>query len=115
MPWSRVLESAAERDGEPAPPWCPLPERLTLLTRPSAAGYAADGEAGRASGSSRAGTRSTGWRRRPRASWLTRSARTRAPLAALGELPAVGLHGDLKLANVALLPRGPGRRSSTGR
>ena len=45
MPWSRVLESGAEQDGEPAPPWCPLPERLTLLARPSAAAYAADGNA----------------------------------------------------------------------
>ena len=44
MPWSRVLEAARERDGEPAPPWCPLAERLTLLhparrrrrTRPTA-------------------------------------------------------------------------------
>ena len=45
MPWSRVLESAAERENEPAPPWCPLAERLTLLTRPSATAYAAEGNA----------------------------------------------------------------------
>ena len=34
---------------------------------------------------------------------------------ALGRLPSVGLHGDLKLANVALLDGRAGRRSSTGR
>ena len=45
MPWSRVLEAGTEQDGEPAPPWCPLPERLTLLARPAAAAYAADGNA----------------------------------------------------------------------
>jgi hypothetical protein len=104
MPWSRVLESTAERDGEPLPPWCPLAERLTLLTRRSAAAYAANGNP--------VGPRFlAGWdafeRRAPEAarSLVDRLGEDPAPLvAALGRLPAVGLHGDLKLANVALLP-----------
>jgi len=100
MPWSRVLE----RDAEPPPPWCPLPERLTLLARPSAAGYAAEGNP--------VGPRFlAGWdafdRRAPDAAreLVDRLGSDPAPLvAALERLPVVGLHGDLKLANVALLP-----------
>ena len=58
-----------------------------------------------ASGSSRAGTPSTGARRRRRAKLVHDLGEDPAPLvAALGRLPSVGLHGDLKLANVALLP-----------
>jgi hypothetical protein len=103
MPWSRVLEAAAEREGEPPPPWCPLAERLTLLTRPSAAGYAADDNP--------VGQRFlAGWdafdRRAPEAAreLVERLADDPAPLVtALARLPSVGLHGDLKLANVALL------------
>ena len=58
-----------------------------------------------ASDSSRAGTRSTGARRRQLGSSSTTLDEDPAPLvAALGRLPSVGLHGDLKLANVALLP-----------
>lgn len=104
LPWSRVLETTAERDGEPAPPWCPLPERLTLLARPPAEAYAADGNP--------VGDRFlAGWdafdRRAPAAAreLIDRLGANPAPLvAALGHLPATGLHGDLKLANVALLP-----------
>ena len=36
MPWTKGLESALARADEPQPPWCPLPERLTLLA-PAAA------------------------------------------------------------------------------
>ena len=104
MPWSRVLEAASEREGQPPPPWCPLAERLTLLSRPSAAGYAADGNA--------VGQRFlAGWdafdRRAPEEArkLVDDLGADPAPLvAALGRLPSVGLHGDLKLANVALLP-----------
>jgi thiamine kinase-like enzyme len=100
MPWSRVLE----RDEEPPPPWCPLPERLTLLARPSAAAYAAD--------ENPVGPRFlAGWdafdRRAPEVAreLVDRLGSDPAPLvAALERLPVVGLHGDLKLANVALLP-----------
>ena len=104
MPWSRVLEAASEREGEPPPPWCPLAARLTLLTRQSAAAYAADGNA--------VGQRFlAGWDAFDRRA--SEEARTLVhdlgedptPLVdALGRLPSVGLHGDLKLANVALLP-----------
>jgi hypothetical protein len=104
MPWSRVLESTAEGDAEPSPPWCPLAERLTLLARPSAAAYAADGNA--------VGERFlAGWdafvRRAPVAAreLVDGLGENPAPLvSALARLPSVGLHGDLKLANVALLP-----------
>ena len=89
MPWSRVLESTAERESEPAPPWCPLAERLTLLARPSAAAYASEGNA--------VGERFL-------AGWDAFDRRAPAGARELARLPAVGLHGDLKLANVALLP-----------
>jgi len=103
MPWSRVLERDEAADAAP-PPWCPLAERLTLLARPSAAGYAADGNP--------VGPRFlAGWdafdRRAPAAAreLIDRLGADPAPLvSALEPLPAVGLHGDLKLANVALLP-----------
>ena len=104
LPWSRVLDAAAERDSEPVPPWCPLPERLTLLTRTSAEAYAAEGNP--------VGDRFVvGWdafdRQAPEAARdvIDRLGVNPAPLvAALAQLPAVGLHGDLKLANIALLP-----------
>ena len=103
-PWSRVLESTAERDGEPAPPWCPLPERLTLLTPVSAAGYVADGNP--------VGDRFlAGWNAFERLApegardLVDRLSADVSPLVtALAGLPSLGLHGDLKLANVALLP-----------
>jgi Phosphotransferase enzyme family len=105
LPWSEILTSTAARSGGPPPPWCPLPERLTLLTRRSATGYAADqnpvGE-----------IFLRGWDAfeamapRPARDLLDRLGADVAPLvAALGTLPSVGLHGDIKLANVALLER----------
>lgn len=100
LPWSDVLDARAARDGEGPSPWCPLPERLTLLTPRSAAGYAADGNP--------VGERFlAGWdgfeRHAPAAArdLVARLADDPQPLIrALGRLPAVGLHGDIKLANI---------------
>ena len=92
-------------DGEALdPPWCPVAERLTLLAPRSAAGYAAEGNP--------VGARFlAGWdafRRRAGADAMDLIDRLEAdptPLVdALARAPAVALHGDLKLANVALLP-----------
>jgi hypothetical protein len=104
LPWSQSVEADAEREGEPAPPWCPLAERLTLLTPVSAARYAADGNP--------VGDRFlAGWsafdRLAPAAArdLVERLSSDVTPLVdALAGLPARGLHGDLKLANVALMP-----------
>ncbi len=81
-------------------------ERLFLLSRPAAEGYRAEGLA--------VGARFIeGWDAFDRRA--TSSARTliadlsadpRPLLAALDRLPSTGLHGDLKLANVALLDDG---------
>ncbi len=103
--WSEAAEAAAAQD-RGTPPWCPLSERLTLLTPRSAAGYAADrnpvGE-----------IFLRGWagfeRFAQAAAWdlVERLAADPSPLvAALGRLPDVGLHGDIKLANVARLDDG---------
>jgi aminoglycoside phosphotransferase (APT) family kinase protein len=87
-------------------PWCPLQERLELLTRRSAERYHA---AGLAVG----GRFVAGWDvfdRLASASGrelVERLSRDSAPLLkALERLPSTGLHGDLKLANVGLLPDG---------
>ena len=90
--------------GRPDPPWCPLDRRLTLLARRSAERYRAEGLP--------AGDRFiAGWdafdrQAAPRARELVdRLSANAAPLVeALARRPGVGLHGDLKLANVALLP-----------
>jgi hypothetical protein len=87
-------------------PWCPLRQRLLLLSRPSAERYLAEGlEVGKPF--------LAGWDAFERlASPAARSivsglAVDPSPLLrALGRLPATGLHGDLKLANVALLDDG---------
>jgi len=104
VPWTRVLDGALDRHGDEAPPWCPLAERLTLLAPTSAARYAADGNP--------VGDRFLeGWAlydgRAPDAArdLVARLDADPTPLVdALGRLPGLGLHGDLKLANVALLP-----------
>ena len=87
-------------------PWCLLPERILLLTRPTAEGYRADGNP--------VGERFiAGWdafdRQAPTAArgLVRRLADDPQPLvAALGTLPSTMLHGDLKLSNVASLPEG---------
>ena len=87
-------------------PWCPLRERLLLLSRPSAERYRMDGLPV-------ADELLAGWdafdRVAPAAARTLVSdlATDPAPLiAALGELPATGLHGDLRLGNVALFDDG---------
>ncbi len=104
IPWSRIIDGGNDADGVLPPPWCPLAERLTLLAPSSAGRYAAEGNP--------VGDRFlAGWaafgRRAPEAArdLIDRLGENPAPLvAALAGLPSVGLHGDLKLANVALLP-----------
>lgn len=104
IPWSRSAEASLERDSLPPPPWCPLPERLTLLAPGAAARYQAEGNP--------VGDRfMAGWeafqRVAPPDAWdlVERLGADPSPLVlALEVLPWVGLHGDLKLANVALLP-----------
>jgi len=103
-PWATILEGQAATSGEVAP-WCPLPERLLLLSRPAAQRYAAEGNP--------VGERFlAGWDafdgRAPAAAreLVDRLAGDISPLIrALEALPKVGLHGDLKLANVALMPK----------
>ena len=102
MPWAEYRATTPDWGW----PWCPLRERLLLLTRPSAEGYRAEGLA--------VGERFlAGWdafdRVAPGAAreLVERLSADPAPLlAALGRLPSTGLHGDLKLANVALLDDG---------
>jgi hypothetical protein len=100
-PWPAALARAS---ADP-PVWCPLPERLTLTSRPTCEVNIAWGGAG-----GRAAERLLeGWdawdRQAPAAAreLVAGLAADPAPLvAALERLPAAGLHGDLKLANVAL-------------
>lgn len=87
-------------------PWCPLVDRIVLLTRPAAAGYRADANP--------VGERFlAGWdafdRHAPTAAreLVDRLAGDPRPLvAALDELPPTLLHGDLKLSNVASMVDG---------
>ena len=97
------LHATAWWPEHPAPPWCPVDRRLTLLTRPSAERYRAEGQ-------SVGGRFAEGWDAfdrlapGPARDLVARlSADPSALVTALARLPAVGLHGDLKLANVALL------------
>lgn len=102
MPWAEYRPTTPDWNW----PWCPLADRLLLLTRPAAERYRAEGLA--------VGERFlSGWdafdRVAPRAAreLIERLAGDPAPLLdALGRLPSTGLHGDLKLANVALLDDG---------
>ncbi len=85
-------------------PWTPVAERLLLLSRPAATRYADEGNP--------VGERFlAGWEAferlaTPEARRLVeRLSGEVGPLEeALGGLPAIGLHGDLKLANVAVFP-----------
>ena len=97
MPWAEYRPTTPDWDW----PWCPLPERLLLLSRPAALRYRGDGLA--------VGERFlAGWdafdRLAPPAArdLIERLSADPSPLvSALGGLPVTGLHGDLKLANVA--------------
>ena len=109
----RVLGAIVDLHHGPVPdvgagpwPWCPLRERLTLLTRSAAVRLSADGQA--------AGARFlAGWAAFD--ALAPRGARDLierldldpgALLDALADRPTALLHGDLKLANVALLDDG---------
>jgi hypothetical protein len=100
--WPGIVES-----GGPFP-WTPLPERLLLTSRPMCARHIASGIP---SGVTSGERLRAGWdafdRQAPR---LARdlvadlSADVTPLVRALARLPSVGLHGDLKLANVAVGP-----------
>ena len=102
MPWAEYRPTTADWSW----PWCPLRERLLLLARPTAESYRAEGLA--------VGERFlAGWdafdRAAPAAARALIDELSIDPsrlLEALGRLPRTGLHGDLKLANVALLDDG---------
>lgn len=102
MPWAEYRPTTTDWSW----PWCPLRERLLLLSRPAAERYRADGLA--------VGDRFlAGWNAFDRVAPVSAralverlSADPSPLLAALGRLPCTGLHGDLKLANVALLDDG---------
>ncbi|HEX5591006.1 MAG TPA: hypothetical protein VFX65_12010 [Candidatus Limnocylindrales bacterium] len=104
MPWAELLDATPE-DGTWWP-WCPVRERIQLLSRSAAERY-------RAGGLWIGDRFLAGWdafdRLAPPAAVALVSELTADPsplLAALDRLPSTGLHGDLKLANVALLPDG---------
>lgn len=102
MPWADYRPTTSDWGW----PWCPLRERLLLLTRPSAERYRAEGLA--------VGERFlAGWDAFDRVAPMEAVGLIRAIsddpsrlLAALDRLPATGIHGDLTLANVALLDDG---------
>jgi hypothetical protein len=101
---TRLGESVATGGG--SPPWCPLHQRLLLLSPVQAARYREEDNP--------VGDRFlAGWSAfnrlaPPSARHLIEElADDVGPLVlALGRLPSVGLHGDMKLANVALFPNG---------
>ena len=95
-----ALHAAPWTDGLDVP-WCPIAERLTLLSPASAAGYTHDGnpvgpifEAGWAAFERVAPVDAVDLVRRL-------SDDVEPLVRSLRDLPDVGLHGDLKLANVA--------------
>ena len=102
MPWSDYSPTSRDWDW----PWCPVRDRLLLLSPPSAERYRGEGLA--------VGERfAAGWDAFDRVapasarSLLEQLSADPSPLlAALGRLPRTGLHGDLKFANVALLGDG---------
>jgi hypothetical protein len=105
VPWPEEADRRWDASGFP---WCPLAERLTLTSRPACARHIAGGIP---AGISSAEKLLAGWdafdRHAPPAARdlvETLSADVSPLIDALGRLPSVGLHGDLKLANVAVLP-----------
>jgi hypothetical protein len=100
-----VADIHSSREDRPAIPWCPLRDRLELLTRPSAERYLAAGLP--------VGQRFIdGWNAFDRVAdpaardLVLRLGSDVSPLLeALGRLPATLLHGDLKLANVGFRAR----------
>ncbi len=108
-PWPYLVDPAAfETPDRPSFPWCPLPERLTLTARPTCLRHI---ERGIPAGVESAGKLLAGWdafdRVAPPAArdLIASLGADPGPLVdALARLPAVGLHGDLKLANVAIGP-----------
>ena len=113
----RILEATARLHALPWPelratgpgldwPWCPVRERIEICSRHSALRY-------REGGLAVADRFLAGWdafdRLAPPAArdLLAELSADPAPLLrALDALPPTGLHGDLKLANIALLPDG---------
>ena len=89
-------------------PWCPLPERLLLTSRPMCARHLASGIPSGVTSGERllAGWDAFDRLAPPPARDLVRelSADVTPLVGALARLPSVGLHGDLKLANAALGP-----------
>lgn len=109
MPWDDLLEPGASADdppGRPSWPWCPIRERIELTSRPSAERYRQGGLwiGQRFIDGWDAFDRLAPTRARDLVAGL--AADTGPLLDAIGRLPATGLHGDLKLANLALLPDG---------
>jgi hypothetical protein len=100
------IEIADKDAGATDFPWCPLPERLLLLSRPMADRYASEGlPVGPIF--------LRGWdafdRLAPAAARELIDALSSEPgplLHALARLPSTLLHGDLKLANLGFLPDG---------
>jgi hypothetical protein len=107
--WPRRVDGAEFRptaDGQF--PWCPLPERLTLTARPTCLRHI---ERGIPAGVESARKLLLGWDAfdrqapSPARALVDTLAADPAPLVrALGRLPSAGLHGDVKLANVAVWP-----------
>jgi hypothetical protein len=107
-PWPQVIDPGARWSTDPPFPWCPLPERLTLTARPTCERHIARGVP---AGVESARKLLAGWdafdRTAPAAARELIAELGDDPgrlVAALDQLPAVGLHGDLKLANVAIGP-----------
>jgi hypothetical protein len=107
--WPRRVDGAEFRPTADGPfPWCPLPERLTLTARPTCLKHI---ERGIRAGVESARKLLLGWDAfdrqapSPARDLIDTLAADPAPLVrALGRLPSAGLHGDVKLANVAVWP-----------
>lgn len=108
LPWP----ARADPPPRPGPgPWCPLPERLLLTSRRTCLEMLPFGGAGaRAAERLLAGWDAFDRTASPAARTLVRHlVADPAPLVdALARLPSAGIHGDLKLANLALLDGGVG-------